>query len=70
MDILSRKNLSRNIKKLRAKAGLSQDSLARKAKIPYSTYIKIEAGYTPNPSIQTIVNISEALKVKVDDLIR
>lgn len=70
MDILSNKVLSKNIKKFRDKAGLSQDNLARKANIPTSTYVKIESGYTPNPSIQTVVNIAEALNIKIDELIR
>jgi len=69
LDIVSSKIISRNIKKYRKKLGLSQDQLARKADIPYSTYLKIESGYTPNPSIQTVANIAKALKVSVDRLI-
>jgi transcriptional regulator with XRE-family HTH domain len=69
MDILSSKILQRNIKKYREKLGLSQDQLARKAGIPYSTYIKIESGYTLNPSIQAVVNIAQALGVSVDELL-
>lgn len=69
MDILSRKILSKNLKQYRKKLGLSQDQIARKAGIPYSTYLKIESGYTPNPSIQTVVNIAKALSVSMDHLI-
>ena len=69
MDILSSKIISENIKKHRKKLGLSQDQLARKANVPYSTYLKIESGYTPNPSIQTVINIAEALNVSIDDLV-
>jgi len=69
MDILSSRILPRNIKKYREKLGLSQDQLARKADIPYSTYIKIESGHTLNPSIQTVVNIAQALGVSIDDLL-
>lgn len=69
MDILSNKILSKNIKKYREKLGLSQDQLARKADIPYSTYLKIESGYTPNPSIQNVLNIAEALNISIDKLI-
>ena len=68
MDILSSKIISKNIKKYREKLGLSQDQLARKANIPYSTYVKIESGYIPNPSIQTVVNIAEALNTSIDNL--
>ena len=36
------------------------------AEIPYSTYLKIEHGTTPNPSIQAVLNIAEALEVAID----
>jgi transcriptional regulator with XRE-family HTH domain len=61
--------LASNIKKLRQKAGLSQDQLARKAGIPYSTYLKIESGYTSSPSIQAVASIAEALGVSIDELV-
>jgi transcriptional regulator with XRE-family HTH domain len=69
LDSLSSKTLALNIKKYRQKSGLSQDQLARKAGIPYSTYLKIETGYTPNPSIQAVLNIAEALSVSIDELV-
>ncbi len=69
MDIVSSRILSKNIKKLRTQAGLSQDQMARKAAIPYSTYLKIENGVTPNPSIQTVLNIAVALGVSLDKLV-
>jgi transcriptional regulator with XRE-family HTH domain len=69
LDIVSSKVLSKNIKKLREQAGLSQDQMARKAGIPYSTYLKIENGVTPNPSIQTVLNIAEALDISLDKLV-
>ncbi len=69
MDNLSSNILASSIKKYRQKAGLSQDQLARKAGIPYSTFLKIESGYTPNPSIQAVVSIADALGVSIDDLV-
>ena len=66
---MSSKVLSKNLKKLREAAGLSQDQMARKAGIPYSTYLKIENGVTPNPSIQTVLNIAEALEISLDELV-
>ncbi len=69
MDSLSSKTLASNIKKYRQKSGLSQDQLARKAGIPYSTFLKIESGYTPNPSIQAVLNIAEALGITIDELV-
>ena len=69
MDSLSSKTLASNIKKFRQKSGLSQDQLARKAGIPYSTFLKIESGYTSNPSIQAVVSIADALGASIDDLV-
>ena len=69
MDIVSSKILSHNIKRLREQAGFSQDQMARKANMPYSTYLKIEHGTTPNPSIQNVLNIAEALGVTLDALV-
>ena len=69
MDIVSSKTISKNIKRLRHKAGLSQDQTARKATMPLSTYLKVENGVTPNPSIQTLLNIAEALENSLDELV-
>ncbi|MBA7573407.1 hypothetical protein ES708_15203 [subsurface metagenome] len=69
MDILSSKILAKNVKKYRIDRGLSQDQMARKADMPYSTYLKIESGITTNPSLQTLVNIAEALEISLDELV-
>jgi transcriptional regulator with XRE-family HTH domain len=69
LDIVSGKIVSKNLKKLRQQAGLSQDQMARKAGMPYSTYLKIEYGTVPNPSIQKVFNIAEALGVSLDELV-
>jgi len=67
---MSRTNLGKQIKIRRTKLKLSQDKLARKAEIPFSTLVKIEAGYTPSPSIDTVAKIAKALNVKIDELVR
>jgi transcriptional regulator with XRE-family HTH domain len=69
LDIVSSKIVSKNVKKFRQRAGLSQDQMARKAGIPYSTYLKIENGTTPNPSIQNVLNIADALEISLDELV-
>ena len=61
--------LAQNIKKFRKKAKLSQEALAQKADITYSTLIKIESGANDNPTIKTIVKIAKALGVKIDELV-
>jgi transcriptional regulator with XRE-family HTH domain len=58
-----------NIKKLRKKTKLTQDGLARKADIPYTTLTKIESNVVKNPSVQTIAKIAKALSVNMEELI-
>jgi len=65
---MSRTTLGKQIKTRRLKLNLSQDKLARKADIPFSTLVKIEAGYTTGPSIDTVAKIADALGVGLDEL--
>jgi len=62
--------LSQNIKKFRKQRNISQEELAKKAEITYSTLIKIESGANKNPTINTLSKISIALDTTVDKLIR
>ena len=62
--------LSTNIKKLRKKHHLSQEELAKKAGITYSTLIKIESGLNKNPTLETLTKIASTFKVKIDELVR
>ena len=61
--------LAANIKKLRKKYNLSQEELARKARITYSTLIKIESGANKNPTVNTIAKIAKALSTEIDRLL-
>ena len=58
-----------NVKKIRQKNGLTQDGLARKANIPYTTLTKLESNVVKKPSVQTIAKIAKALDVKIEELI-
>ncbi len=62
--------LSSNIKKFRKQHHLSQEELARKAEITYSTLIKIESGLNKNPTLETLTKIASAFKIKIDELVR
>ena len=66
----SGKTISENIKKMRAKLGLTQDDLARKADIKYTTLTKVESGVVNKPSVQTIAKIAKALGVNIEDLLK
>lgn len=59
-----------NIKKLRMKQGLSQDDLARKAELKYSTLAKIEGDFVKNPGVQLMAKIARALGVSIEDLLK
>ncbi len=61
--------LAQNIKKLRKQLKLSQEELAKKADITYSTLIKIESGANKNPTINTLQKVADTLKVSIDALV-
>jgi transcriptional regulator with XRE-family HTH domain len=62
--------LNRTLGLLRAKQGLTQDDLAKKANIKYSTLTKIEGGVVTKPSVQTIQKIAKSLGVPMEELLR
>jgi len=66
----SGKIISENIKKLRAKLDLTQDDLAKKADIKYTTLMKVESGTVNKPSVQTMAKIAKALAVSIEELIK
>lgn len=61
--------LSKNLKKLRERKGLSQDRLAKLADVANNTIIKIEQGKNVNPRLDTLKKVAKALEVSVDELI-
>jgi transcriptional regulator with XRE-family HTH domain len=48
----------------------SQDDLAKKAIIKYTTLTKIESGVVNEPSVQTMAKIVKALGVSIEELIK
>ena len=63
-------NIGKNIKKIRREKGLTQDSLARKADLPYTTLTKLESGVITKPTIQTVAKIAKGLEISIDKLIK
>lgn len=66
----SGKTISENIKKMRAKLGLTKDDLTKKADIKYTTLIKVESGVVNKPSVQTMAKIAKAFGINIEDLIK
>jgi transcriptional regulator with XRE-family HTH domain len=62
--------LSKRLRELRNKKGLSQEKLARIADVSYNTIVKIESGESKHPTIQTMAGIAKALGISVDELIQ
>ena len=61
--------LGQNIKKYRKRLKLSQEELAKKANITYSTLIKIESGVNKNPTLDTIQKLASTFKISLDELV-
>lgn len=62
--------IGENIKKLRTKQGISQDDLARKAGLKYSTLAKIEGDFVTKPGVQMIAKIAKVLGVSMEELLK
>lgn len=60
--------ISKNLKKLRKKLKLSQEALARKARISYNTVVKIEGQRIVSPRLDTLKKLARALKITLDKL--
>jgi len=67
---MSNNKIAQNIKKLRAKKGLSLEKIARLADLSLNTIVKVENGVNQNPTIDTLTKIAKALEVGVDNLIK
>ena len=64
------KTIGQKIKSYRKKLKLTQDELARKAEIPYTTLVKIENGGVKSPSVDTVKKIATALEMTIDELMQ
>lgn len=59
-----------NIKRLRKVKDFTQDRLAKKAGMPYTTLTKLESNVVKKPSVQTVAKIAKALEVSIEKLIK
>jgi len=62
--------IGENMRKYRKKLGISQDTLSKKADLAFHTIAKIEVGATPDPRIETVKKIADALSVSLDSLMK
>lgn len=66
---MEKTSIADKIKNLRDTLKLTQEQLAVKASIPYTTLMKIESGQVKNPTVSTLKKIADALNVTIDYLI-
>lgn len=66
---MEKASIADKIKSLRDTLKLTQEQLAVKASIPYTTLMKIESGQVKNPTVSTLKKIADALDVTIDYLI-
>ena len=69
-NMASESNIGKNIKKYRAKIGLSQEDFARKSGVKYTTLTKIETGVIKTPSVLITAKIAKALDVSIEELLK
>ena len=61
--------ISHNIKQTRLERGLTQEKVAELAGITAVYYCQIELG-NKSPSLETIINIADAMQVSIDTLVQ
>ena len=59
-----------NIKRIRQEKGISQDRLSKRADLALNPIVNIESGERPNPTIETLQKIANALEVSIEELIK
>ena len=62
-------NIGENIKKYRNKQGLSQEDVAKKSGVKYTTLTKIESNVIKKPSVLIMAKLAKALSVSIEDLL-
>ncbi|OGN31704.1 MAG: hypothetical protein A3J01_02290 [Candidatus Yanofskybacteria bacterium RIFCSPLOWO2_02_FULL_45_18] len=70
MEEKKNKSIGDKIKSWRKKKSLTQDALAKKANVPYTTLAKLESNVIKNPSLQTITKVAKGLNVSLDSLVK
>ena len=66
----SKNMIGKNMKKFRQEKGISQDRLSKLADLSLNTIVNIESGGNPNPTIETLNKIANALSVTINELIK
>lgn len=60
--------IGENIRKLRQQKEMSQDRLSKESDLALNTIVKIETGDNPNPTVETLQSIANALDVSISSI--
>jgi len=63
-------SVSKNIRGIWQKKGISLDRLSKKADLALNTIVEVETGENPIPTVKTLKKIAKALGVTVGDLFK
>ena len=61
--------LSKRLKELRKNKGWSQQKLAEKTGLSFNAITKIEQGLAKHPTLRTLLKLSDAFGVGLDELV-
>ena len=66
---MSPSELGDTIRRLREKAGLTQEDLARRAAISQPYLSQLESGRVKHPAVQIVQRLAKVLGVKIEDVL-
>jgi transcriptional regulator with XRE-family HTH domain len=61
--------LSKRLKELRKEYNWTQQELAQKADLSFNAITKIEQGAAKHPTLKTLIKLSEAFGIGIDELV-
>lgn len=63
-------SIGKNLKKIRANKGISQDRLSKLADVALNAIVTLESRNNGNPTIETMTKTAQALEVDINDLMK
>lgn len=61
--------IAKRLKELRKEKGWSQQKLAERTGLSFNAITKIEQGLAKYPTLKTLIKLSDAFKISLDELV-